>query len=98
MSFVRAAFPDASECNGRYYGYDLPAFSSDSAGHSAGKVMINARPYQYMTHCDAKGTSDITGCLADSIHITKHSSRANLPFVDGCHGRRSFLATLPMHC
>ncbi len=50
-----AAFPGASGCNSDYYGNDLPAFGSGSAGASAGQVLVNSHPHEYITQCDSKG-------------------------------------------
>ena len=50
-----AAFPGSSGCKTAYYGNDLPAFGSGSAGASAGQVLVNSRPHDYVTKCDAKG-------------------------------------------
>ncbi len=50
-----AAFPGSSACTTAYYGNDLPAFGSGAAGASAGHVLVNSRPHDYVTRCDAKG-------------------------------------------
>jgi len=50
-----AAFPAASGCKSDYYGNDLPAFGSSAAGASAGLVLVNSRPHDYVTQCDAQG-------------------------------------------
>ncbi len=50
-----AAFPEAEGCETRYYGRDLPALALGLGGVGAGKALVNSKPVEYPTGCEAAG-------------------------------------------